>query len=208
SAPPAAAAPAPTLASASPLPEPLPPVVARVNGRPIPLGYTRIVADEELKGRNPTPAEKAMVYRRAVDTLVVRELMLQEAQRRGVTADPGKVQRMYDAVRSEHPSEDAWKEFLAEKGLDPKAFKDELVVRHTVEALIQKVTGEVQSVPEAEVRAYFEANRANFGVAGKAPTFEQARGQAQRQMLVFKRQEALNALLTRLRGEAKVEVLI
>lgn len=206
-APPAAAPPRPSPA-VSPLPEPLPPVVARVNGRPIPLGHARIVAEEQLRGLDPTPAEKAIAYRRAVETLVVRELMLQEAQRRKVAPDAARVRRMYDAMRSEHASEEAWGEYLAGKGLDERTVRDELVVRHTVEALIQQVTGAVQSVPESEVRAYFEANKANFGTAGKVPAFEEARGPAQKQLLVFKRQEALNALLTRLRGEAKVEVLI
>lgn len=207
SAPPVAASPL-AVPAVSPLPEPLPPVVARVNGRPIPLGYARIVADEDLAGTKATPAEKALAYRRAVEKLVVRELILQEARRRKVAPDAGKVRRAYDAMRSEYPSEDTWREFLSEKGLDPQTFEDELVVRHTVEALIQRVTEEVRSVPEAEVRAYYEANKASFVKDGRPATWEEARGAAQKQMLVFKRQEALNALLTRLRAEAKVEVLI
>lgn len=195
--------------SPSPLPDPLPEVIATVNGRPIPLRHARIIAEQALKDVTPGPGQTAGAYRRAMEQLIARELLYQEAQLRKIKPDEGAVERLRQKVRSEHKDEKAWRAFLAGQGMDPQSFVDELRVRNTVERLIQaeaeKVPGEV---PEAEARAYYAANPNLFESAGRPLPFEDVRERITFQIVTFKRQEALNALLTRLRSAARVETFL
>jgi len=193
----------------SPLPDPLPDVIATVDGRPVPLGHARIIVDQSFAGRTPTPDENASAYRRAMEQLIARELLYQEAMRRKIRPDAGAVERLRQQVRSEHKDEKAWRAFLATQGMDPKSFLDELRVRNIVETMIKQETETVPAViPEAEARAYYGANPNLWESGGRALPFEDVRDRITFQLVTFKRQEALNALLTRLRSAAKVEIFL
>jgi SurA-like protein len=195
--------------SPSPLPDPLPEVIATVNGRPIPLRHARIIVDQTLQGRTPTPGQKASAYRRAMEQLIARELLYQEAMERKIQPDAGAVERVRQQVRSEHRDEKEWTEFLAAQGLDPKSFVDELRVRNMVETMIRQETEKVPAtIPDAEARAYYAANPNAFESGGRPLPFEDVRERIRFQLVTFKRQEALNSLLTGLRSAAKVEIFL
>ena len=125
-----------------PLPSPLPDVAARVNGEDIPFfrllplarAGLQALPDEEQEARMPE------VVRGALSDYIDRELLFQEATRRGVTADKRTLDWAYDQARAEHPED--WGRFLAEQGMDEKAFRTELRVQHTVAALLEAVARE------------------------------------------------------------------
>lgn len=193
----------------SPLPDPLPEVIATVDGRPIPLGHARIIVDQSSQGRTLGPDEKAIAYRRAMEQLIVRDLLYQEAMRRNIRPDAEAVERVRQQVRSEHKDEKAWRAFLASQGLDPQTFLGELRVRNVVETIIKQETEKVpEVVPEAEARGYYGANPHLFESGGRPLPFEDVRQRITFQLVTFKRQEALNTLLTRLRSAARVEIFI
>ena len=104
----------------------------------------------------------------------------------------------------------AWlTEFLASQGLDEKSIREELRTRTAVEALIKQETLKVPAtVPEPEARAYYAANQSLFESAGRPLPFEEVRERITEQIVTFKRQEALNALLVRLRADGRVEKFI
>jgi hypothetical protein len=130
---------------ARPLPSPVPDVVARVNGQEIRLVELLPLAKAEL--RRPSVAEpkqrEAEALRRALQHYVERELLVQEALARGVTADQRLVDWSYDQARREHPDDAEWAHFLAGEGMTSQSFKTEVRVRQTVAALV-----------EAEARAH------------------------------------------------------
>ncbi len=195
--------------SPPPLPDPMPDVIASVNGRPIPLGHARIIADQALKDLAPNPTQRAVAYRRAMEQLIARELLYEEAQRRAIKPDDGAVERMRKMVRSEHKEEKAWRAFLDEQGMDPRTFLEELRVRNTVEKLVKQEADSVPAaVSEADARAYYATNPNLFESGGRPLPFEDVRERINFQIVTFKRQEALNALLVRLRSAAKVETFI
>jgi SurA N-terminal domain len=195
--------------SPSPLPDPLPEVVAKVNDRPVPLRSARIIVQQQLAGRVPGDAERANLYRQAVEQLVARELLYQEAVRRGIQPDGGAVERLRKQVRSEYKTEKQWKEFLASQGLDAKSFVEELRVRSMVELLLRKeAESTAAEIPEAEARAYYAANPHLFESAGRPLPFENVRDRILSQLVTFKRSEALNTLLTGLRSAARIETYL
>jgi hypothetical protein len=119
------------------------------------------------------------------------------------------VERVRQQVRSQYKTEKEWREFLAGQGLDAKTFVEELRVRNMVETLVRTETEKVPAViPEEEARAYYATNPHLFETAGRPLPFENVRERITAQLVTFKRSEALNGLLTRLRSAARVETFI
>jgi hypothetical protein len=71
---------------------------------------------------------------------------------------------------------------------------------------------EAEKVPDVvsddDARAYYSANPNLFESAGRPLPFESVRDRIATQLVTFRRSEALNTLLTRLRSSAKVETFI
>lgn len=201
----------PTPDPSRPLPLPLPDVVARVNGQEIRiqqiLPLARVVLDKLPASDREDRKPEAL--RRALDDYVSRELLLQEALARGISADTRAVEMSFDMIHAEHPDEKDWQAFLTEQAMDAQTLKAELRVQHTVAALIAE---EVRSwpVPEALAREAFAANPKGFGAAGAttAPTFAAVREEVEDAVRRQRVDEIQAELVARLRARAKIELYI
>jgi len=194
-----------------PLPSPVPEVVARVNGQPIRIGQILPIAKSELEKVSVPDRDrmKPEIVRRALEQYVERELLLQEALARGIQADSREVDWAYDQLRREHADDRAWDEFLAARGMDTQVLKAELRAQHTVTALVEQ---EVKAFPvsEAAARAAFEADPKAFAgeAQGAPPAFEAVRAEVEAAVRQGQRQAIYDALVGRLRGKARIEILL
>lgn len=213
--PPPSPTPAPSATPADlmrPLPSPLPAVAGRVNGEDIPIRNVAIMVEESIQLGRLEEKRRNELYRLALDQLIRRELLLQEAGARGVKADDLQVQRAYDGMRGQHKDEAAWNEFLRRRGLDDNALRAELRVRHTVQALLEREARERPlSATDEEARALYDATGASqFGGAGGAspgvkPPFEQVKEQARQEVVRRKHLEAAERYVESLKARAKIE---
>ncbi len=203
--------PSPSADPGRPLPDPWPEIVARVNGQPITLAQLLPAARRELSVFPKPDREEQLpaAMRGALDKYVTRELLLQEAMRRGITADARAVERAYDRMHEGHAQEPEWTAFLAAQGLDPRTLRAELRVQHTVAALL---ADEVARFPiaAAEARAAYDANPSAFGTLpdGKPPGFEAVRAQLELRLRQSRRQQIQGALQARLRRDARIAIFL
>jgi peptidyl-prolyl cis-trans isomerase C len=158
-----ATVPAATPDPGRPLPEPLPDIVARVNGTPVPLKHVKMMAANMLRGRTETAENRARAYRAAAEQLATRELLFQEALNRKLEADSAALDREYDRAHAQFREERVWVEFLSKQGLEPQSFKNELRIVGTVNVLLGQVTDQVKApLGSEEVKKYYEANPSLF----------------------------------------------
>jgi peptidyl-prolyl cis-trans isomerase C len=137
--------------------------VARVNGRPIYLRQIVALAREGLEKSEDREKDKPGALRQSMQQYVVRELLLQEALARRLSADEAALERSYDALRLRYREEEEWAKYLAAQGHTPQSFREDLRVQQTVQALVTNVSLEV-GVSEEEARAYLAANPDAFGL--------------------------------------------
>lgn len=207
-APPAATSP---VDPARPLPSPLPAVVARVNGRPITLEQILPLAKLALERMPASERDKdrPAALRQSLDLYVERELLLQEALARGISADRHEVDWAYDQARRGHPEEAEWTAYLATQGVTPQSFRSELRIQKTVAALLLK---EILTAPIGadEVRAAYDADPLRFAPKGaqSALPFEEVRGEVEKSLRLAKQGPIAAALVARLRSKARIELLL
>jgi len=205
------ASPTATPDPARPLPLPLPEVVARVNGQEIRIQQILPLAKVVLD-KLPAPAQedrRPEALRKALDDYVNRELLLQEALARGISADTRAVEMSFDMIHAEHPDEKDWQAFLSSQAMDAQTLRAELRIQHTVAELTAQ---EIRDwpVPEALAREVFAANPRGFGEAGAAapPAFEAVREEVEDAVRRLRAQEIQAELVARLRARAKVELYL
>ncbi len=124
--------------SGAPLPSPLPTVAARVNGKDVPSLNVALYARELIARGTFKNTERPRAMRAALDHLVDREMLLQEALRRNIAADESALNVAYDAARAGHGSDAEWAQFLADQGTNPAAYRSELRIQKTIEALLRQ----------------------------------------------------------------------
>lgn len=194
-----------------PLPNPFPSVAARVNGQDIPIRNVAIMVEESIELGRVRESERNALYRRALDELIRREVLLQEAQARGIEADDLEVQRAYDKMRGHHKDEQAWREFLKSRSLDDDLLRTELRIRHTVQALLQvEAAQHAVSVSDAEIAALYDATdaskfRPQGASPGPKPPLEAVTEVLRQELLRRKHAEASERYIQSLTARAKVE---
>jgi len=140
------------------------PAAARVNGVDISvLRLERYFSDYlQAQGRAVSSIRSPTLYRRlrgqALDELIDKELLWQEAQRRGVQVNEVEVSAHLNDVEKAFGNPETFERRLAEAGFDRQGFAD--YTRHEMAA--QQVFAELTEVPaptDAQVQAFYEANR-------------------------------------------------
>jgi peptidyl-prolyl cis-trans isomerase C len=153
----------PPIDAETPLPSPLPATAARVNGNEIKTKYVELIALALLENAGNQPKDRAFAYRRALQQLIVRELLLENAIARKIAADDAKVEQAYNEARVAYRDDRQWLAFLAKQGLDADSFRTEIRTQQTVAALIGKEQSLVATtVTEEETKKFYEANPAMF----------------------------------------------
>ncbi|KIY42594.1 peptidylprolyl isomerase [Pseudomonas sp. 10-1B] len=190
--------------------------VARVNGVEIELMRLERYFSEylEAQGRALTSIRNPTLYKRlrdqALDELIDKELLWQEAQRRGIVISDEQVSAHVGEVEAAFGSPAIFERRLAQAGFDRAQYTD--YTRHEMAA--QQVYAQLSAVDApslAEVEAFYEANRERLqGVQNQSDNPSVIREQGlvlARATLIGQREaQARQAVRQRLREGAKVEV--
>ncbi len=145
------------------LPEPLPTVAGKVNGQAILTGYVEMIAKRMLEASGDQAKDRPFAYRRALQQMIVRELLLQEAIARKLKADDAGVEAAYNEARVPYPDDRAWLSFLAQQGMEADTFRREIRTQHTIAALMKAEANLLGTqVSDKDTRAYFDAHPEKF----------------------------------------------
>ncbi len=146
-----------------PLPQPLPEVAARVNGHAIATKTISALVEPGLQSGNVPPDRRPAAYRQALDQLVSRELVMEEAQARKIAPDETAVARDYKQARDQFKSDQDWARFLSGNGFDEAGFRTELRTRNLVDAVVKQEASRLPAVvSDADAKAFYDQNPTLF----------------------------------------------
>ncbi|MEN4829459.1 SurA N-terminal domain-containing protein [Pseudomonas sp. P39-UII1] len=189
---------------------------ARVNG--VDIGVLRLERyfSEylEAQGRALSSIRNPTLYKRlrsqALDELIDKELLWQEAQRRGIAISDEQVAAQVGEVEAAFGSPALFERRLADAGFDRAAYAE--YMRH--ELASQQVYAQLSAVPaptQAEVEAFYQANRKTLqGVQNQSDNPSVIREQglvlARGALIAQLQTQARQTVRQRLRESAKVEL--
>jgi peptidyl-prolyl cis-trans isomerase C len=166
-----AATPAPTASSApaqaapaKPVAAQLPELIARVNGEAISKSdfEQAIQAAEQRAGSPVPPDQRDRVYREILDQMIGYKLLIQESKARKVAVPDAEVEARFLTIRQQFPTEDAFKQVLAQQHLSVEQIKNDARQDMTIGKLIDGEIGQKIVVKPEEVQAFYEQNPQNF----------------------------------------------
>ena len=189
---------------------------ARVNGVEIEMMRLERYFSEYLdaQGRALTGIRNPTLYKRlrdqALGELIDKELLWQEAQRRGIAISDEQVAAHVGEVEAAFGSPAIFDRRLAEAGFDRAQYND--YTRHELAA--QQVYAQLSAVAapsQVEVQAFYDANQANLQGAQQAdeqPSLirEQGLARARAMLLAEREAQARQSVRQHLRASATVEI--
>jgi peptidyl-prolyl cis-trans isomerase C len=169
---PSAAAPAAASAAGVPgaagaltaVPAQLPDVVAKVNGVLVKKDELQMaIANLEGRAGAAVPAEQRdTVYRQVLDRIVGYHLLVQEARVRKFEAPPWDVDKRLTDIKSQFPSEQAFKDMLQQRGMTEERLRQETAETISVNAMLEKEFESLVAATDDEVRKFYEGNKPRF----------------------------------------------
>lgn len=151
-------------APAKPVPAVLPPVVARVNGEDI----TRADLERSIRGvetelNQRVPGDKRDgVVRGVLERVINYRLLLQEARARGIEVAPAEVDAQMTALARRFNSPQAMREALIVRGVTLEMLRDDARRDLRVGKLVAAETGRDVTVPDDDVRRFYDQNLERF----------------------------------------------
>ena len=142
-------------------------VVAVVNGHPITADdldryYRSQLQDQE---HPPSDEQEQMLRLNLLREIIDRQILLQRAERLGLLAVDAEVDERYREFRAPYESEEEFRASLKPRGLTPEDLRAE--IRRTIS--LEKLFNQLMSTPtrpaDAELRQYYDQNKARFSVA-------------------------------------------
>lgn len=151
-----AAKPSKATTPATPATAPGEPVFATVNDKPITVREYRTLLAETMRSRyyhGKVPEDQVeALHKEITDQAIERELLVGEAQKRGIVPDPAKFEKVLTDLDARYAAEPEWKEKRDQLLPQIKANID----RQSMLEQIEKAVRDVPQPTPSEVRAFYE----------------------------------------------------
>jgi parvulin-like peptidyl-prolyl isomerase len=142
--------------------------IARVNG--VSIGrdvvdrrFDEILRDRRLNiARIQDPEKVKTLKREALDDLIGVELLWQDAQRRGIAAEPADVDQALTAEREGFGSREAFVRGIERRGHDEASYRLHVHRMLAADRVAQEVVQLTVRIGEADIAAFYDANPRHF----------------------------------------------
>jgi peptidyl-prolyl cis-trans isomerase C len=168
---PAAAETAPAAKPAEPpkpVPETIPPVVARVNGLDVPKSdFDRLVKQMEMQAGQPVPPNRRdEVYRAVLEQLVTYTALVHETKARKIDVTPAEAKQVSDAkiaeLRQQIPDPKAFNKALADRNMTLERLRADIRNDIAINKMMQAEVANAPAVSDADVREFYDKNPNEF----------------------------------------------
>ena len=159
-----APAPAPPAPAVKPIVEPLPDVVARVNGEAISKGdLEEAMTQMQARAGQPSPADQRdAIVRSILDQLISFRLLRQESASRKVPVPDADLEARITEIKSQFKSEEAFVQVLAEQKMTAEGLRTNLLEGMQIDRMIDAEVNARAAVTPQQVEAFYTGNPGEF----------------------------------------------
>lgn len=147
-----------------PVPAQLPDVLAKVNGESITRAdFEKAVQSVERQNGGTVPAaQRDQVYRGILEQMINFRLLIQETKARNISVPDSEVEARMAQIRSQFPSEEAFKQTLDQQKVTPDELRADARSELSVTKMLQAEVEPKVSVTEAQVKEFYDKNPDRF----------------------------------------------
>src|ERR1700685_1726129 len=141
-------------------------VAATVNGRPITyVDMDRAIAAQLPNAPLKTSADQTTQLRlETLRTLIDNEILLQRAEKEGLLASDADVEAKFNELKAPYTQEQ-FQKMLEQRKMSVADLKVQMRRELSVQKLFAKEIGSLISISDADVTAFYNANKASFNLA-------------------------------------------
>jgi len=141
--------------------------VALVNG----LEVTRDAFNREMdrvqrqiiaSKRKLDAAEMPALQKRVLDSMIDRELLFQESEKKGIKIDETKITEQMTSIKSRYPSEEEFKSVLSQNGIDEATLKSQIEKMMMIKKFVDEEFKEKSKVTDEEAKAFYDSHSPQF----------------------------------------------
>ncbi|NYI66624.1 SurA N-terminal domain-containing protein [Spelaeicoccus albus] len=206
--------------------------VATVNGEDIKgIDYngmlqqlqTQAQQQSQQQGQQAAPMKGAalkQVKKQAIKALVSNQLILQDADKRGIEPSKDKVQKQIDATKKQYKTKKKLDAALKSSNMTMKQFRSRTTDQVQVQAYEKKVIGPIH-VSDAQVKKYYQqyaaqakaqqaqqAQQGQQAQSSQVPPLKKVKPQIKQQLQQQKQQQELSKIVKKLKAKANVKVFV
>jgi len=97
-----------------------------------------------------------------LENLIDRELLYQQSRKKGIVIDDAQVNEQLDRLKKQYPSEQAFKESVAEEHLSEDSLKSQIKMSLAVQKFVDREFGANLDVAEGEAKAFYDEHPEYF----------------------------------------------
>lgn len=134
---------------------------ATVNGKAIKMEDVERAVKQQAQGQESklSPLEIAGARLQVLQSLIEQEVMFQKAEKEGVVPkDEDVIAEVNKQKVESRLSAEEFDRQMKQAGLDEASFKENIRKGMAIKALVEKVTGRIETPKETEVEAFFKSN--------------------------------------------------
>ena len=190
-------------------------IVAKVNGEPITMFQIvremNSIAPRYLKeGEHASPEITEKIKKEALETLIDKELAIQEAKRQKITIRKETIDNVIDKLIEMLGSKKAFNQDLKEKNLTEYELRKNIERSHLYELITKREIYDKIVVNDEVLKSYYEKNKKLFVLPSNPPkqmSFEEAKDLVKKYYKGDEGRRLMNIWLEGLKKDAKIEII-
>ena len=138
---------------------------ATVNGKVIKMEEVERAVKQQAQGQESklSPLELAAARLQVLQTLIEQEVMYQKAEKEGVVPKDEEVAAEVNKQKTgSGMSQEEFDRQMNQAGLNEASFRDQIKRGMAIKALVDKITGQIQTPKDSEIEAFFKGNPEMF----------------------------------------------
>jgi hypothetical protein len=188
-------------------------LAAKVNNEPITmfslLREMNAIAPQYLaQGQKRTPELDAKIRKDALNTLIIQELAVQEARKRGMKVQPDLIENSIKKMKADARSEDAYQKELAAQGMNEDELRRSIEQDSLFELIaVQEIDAKIK-VSDQELRKRYAKEKAGLkDAAHRQMTFEEAKAMLEQRSKAEAAEKRMREWEKELKRTARIEIM-
>lgn len=190
-------------------------IAAKVNGDPITiftlLREMNVIAGQYIKpGQQRTPEIDNKVRTAALNDLIIQELAIQEARKRGMSINPDIINGEINKVKAKEGNEKSFQEYLANNGLTEEELRQMIERDQLFEMIAFKEVDAKIMITDAALRERYKKEKSHLiakNSAHKQMTYEEAKGMLEQGLREEAGEKRMREWEKELRKNATIEIV-